>query len=70
VAIKKIEELQKRKDEYGAKKQELKNKGESEISTTDPDARLMNSNNNGVDVSYNVQTTVDSKNSMILDFSG
>jgi len=40
----------------------------NEISTTDPDARLMCNNNNNVDVSYNVQTTVDAKHKLIADF--
>ena len=63
-----IQELRKRKDEYEAKRQQLKETGVTEISTIDPYSRLMSSNNNGVDVGYNVQTTVDSKNKMIVDF--
>jgi hypothetical protein len=35
---------------------EMKEKKIDEISTTDPDARLMKVNNNGADVCYNVQT--------------
>jgi len=46
----------------------LKETGQNEISTTDPDARLMCNNNNNVDVSYNVQTTVDAKEKLIADF--
>ncbi|MHB1392571.1 MAG: transposase [Clostridia bacterium] len=45
----------------------LKLKDINEISTTDPDARLMAVNNNGVDVCYNVQTVVDSKHKLIVD---
>ncbi|MDD2498584.1 MAG: IS1182 family transposase [Desulfitobacteriaceae bacterium] len=41
---------------------------QTEISTTDPDPRLMSNSNNNVDVSYNVQTTVDSKHKLIADF--
>lgn len=63
-----IQELERRKEEYEAKQKQLEETGESEISTTDPDARRMNSNNNGNDVCYNVQTTVDSKNKLIADF--
>ncbi|MCL2798115.1 MAG: transposase, partial [Firmicutes bacterium] len=37
----------------------------TEVSTTDPDARLMKQGNNGVDVSYNVQAAVDSKHKLI-----
>ena len=58
----KIKVLRERKMNYEQKKEKLKEPKIKEISTTDPDAPLMNSNNNGIDVSYNVQTTVDSKN--------
>jgi len=65
---KRIEELKKRKQRYESMEEELENSGQNEISTTDPDARLMSNNNNNVDVSYNVQTAVDSKQKLILDF--
>ena len=64
----KIEELENRKIKYEDYKKGLEEKGQNEISTTDPDARLMSNNNNNVDVSYNVQTTVDEKNKLIVDF--
>ena len=41
--------------------------GETEISTTDADARLMKVNNNGLEVSYNVQTVVDQKHKLVVD---
>ena len=63
-----IEELKNRKLKYEDYKKELKEKGEDEISTTDPDARLMSNNSNNVDVSYNVQTTADEKHKLIADF--
>jgi len=63
-----IQELRKRKQKYETLKEKLEETGKSEISTTDPDARLMVGNNNAVDVSYNVQTTVDSKHNLIADF--
>ncbi len=63
-----IQELKARKEKYEGYKEELTQTGENEISTTDPDARLMCNNNNNVDVSYNVQTTVDAKHKMIADF--
>lgn len=49
---------------------ELEKKGDNELSTTDTDtdARLMCNNNNNVDISYNVQTTVDAKHKLIADF--
>jgi hypothetical protein len=45
-------------------------KKEGEISTIDPDARLMHSNGDAraLDVCYNVQTTTDAKHNLIVDF--
>ncbi|RCX10380.1 transposase, partial [Anaerobacterium chartisolvens] len=63
-----LKELNERKKEYEEYKKELEETGENEISTTDPDARLMCNNNSNVDVSYNVQTTVDAKHKLIADF--
>lgn len=63
-----IQELKNRKEKYEGFKKQLEDNGENEISTTDPDARLMCNNNNNVDVSYNVQTTVDSKHKLVVDF--
>lgn len=65
---KRIKELQERKMKYESYQKELQENNKKEISTTDADARLMSNNNNGVEVSYNVQTTVDAKNKLILDF--
>lgn len=63
-----IQELKKRKEKYEGYQKELKESGKKEISTTDRDARLMCNNNNNVDVSYNIQTTVDAKHKLIADF--
>lgn len=63
-----IEELRNRKQKYEAYQSQLEKTGKNEISTTDADARLMCNNNNNVDVSYNVQTTVDAKHKLIADF--
>ncbi len=62
-----IEELNQRKTKYNAMQERMAITGETEISTTDPDARLMKANNNGVDVSYNVQTVVDQKHKLVVD---
>jgi transposase len=62
-----IKELKERKFSYEEKLEGLKNSEDTEISTTDPDARLMVVNNNGIEVCYNVQTVVDGKNSLIVD---
>jgi len=62
-----IQQLKDRKEKYQQYQRKLKQSGENEISTTDPDSRLM-ANNNNVEVSYNVQTTVDAKHKLIADF--
>lgn len=62
----KIEELEKRKAFYDNLENELKKSEDNEISTTDPDARMMDNKKNGLEVNYNVQTAVDGKNSLIL----
>lgn len=65
---KRIQELRNRKQTYEHYQDQLQKTGENEISTNDSDARLMSNSNNSVDVSYNVQTTVDAKNKLIADF--
>jgi transposase len=62
-----IQQLRERKEKYQQYQRKLKQSGENEISTTDPDARLM-ANHNNVELSYNVQTTVDAKHKLIADF--
>src|SRR4030042_3492270 len=64
---KRIQQLRDRREKYESYQKKLKQSGDHEISTADPDARLM-VNNNNVEVSYNVQTTVDAKHKLIADF--
>lgn len=63
-----LEGLRQRKKKFENLYSRLKE--ESEISTVDPDSRLMHQNGDGrtLDICYNVQTAVDAKNSMIVDF--
>ncbi|NLL67706.1 MAG: transposase [Clostridiaceae bacterium] len=49
---KKIEELNERKSFYTDLEQQMENSGVTEISTTDPDARLMDNKKNGLEVNY------------------
>jgi transposase len=65
----KIDALNTRKDFYNECQKTMKEQGETQISFTDPDSRLMKVHNGGFDVSYNVQTAVDAKSHMILDFN-
>lgn len=61
----KIEQLKKRKGKYEALLEELKRSGEKQISLTDPDSRAMAPTPKG-EVSYNVQTAVDSKYHLLV----
>ena len=60
----KIEELKKQKEEQKQRQQELEKSGETQISETDPDARLMKTPD-GMAVCYNVQIAVDSLHKLI-----
>ena len=51
-----LDEVLKRKDLYESYKASLEKTGENEISTEDPDARLMGNNRGGVEVAYNERT--------------
>lgn len=63
-----IDRLANRKNTYESYLEELAASGETQKSFTDPDARLMK-DAKGFDVSYNVQTSVDSKNRLIAEFA-
>lgn len=67
-AAKNLDELLSRKELYESYIARLDETGENEISKVDPDARLMGNNRGGVDVAYNVQSAVDSKNHIIVDY--
>ena len=62
-----IKELKERKELYQSFKNELEENGETQKSLTDPDSRLMLANGK-MDVCYNVQTAVDAKNKLIIEF--
>jgi len=63
-----LEKLRERKGKYEELKERIEKEGE--VSTADPDARLMRSGGDArqLDVCYNVQTVVDSKHHLIVDF--
>src|SRR5665811_189436 len=63
----KIEQLKERKSEYKELLNKLEITGETQVSLTDPDSRMM-LNNQKFDVCYNVQTTIDDKNKIIVDY--
>ena len=63
-----IKKQQQRKRKYLALQEELKKSGQDQISTTDKDARSMPINHGRIEVSYNMQTAVDAKNSLIVHY--
>jgi len=64
----KLKELKSRKAVKEQLQNQLKASDESQISTVDPDARLMQTKLTHTDIVYNVQATTDSDNSLLVDF--
>lgn len=62
-----LSDLIKRKKQYLQYLEELQNSGDTQISTIDTDARLMDNKRGGLDVGYNVQATVDNENALVVD---
>ena len=62
-----IQILADRKSNYENMLSQLNNSEETQISTTDPDSRLMDNKKGGLDVAYNIQATVDEKNGLVID---
>lgn len=63
-----IKKHEQRKAEYNKLQQQLEETGETQISTSDPDSRQMIIRNMITEVAYNVQTTVDAKHNIPIDF--
>lgn len=64
----KIAKHQNRKDQYIDYKKQLDQTGEVQISTSDPESRQMITRNNITEVAYNIQSTVDAKCLIPIDF--
>ena len=58
----------KRKAEYKKLQDQLEVSGESQISTSDPDSRHMITRNNITEVAYCMQSTVDAKHNIPIDY--
>ena len=63
-----INKHQNRKKNYQHIEQQIKETTEVQVSTSDPDSRQMIVRNNITEVAYNVQTTVDAKNNIPIDY--
>ena len=63
-----ISKQQKRKDNYRNLEKQLKESGEPQISISDPDSQQIMIRNNITEVAYNVQSTVDAKHNIPIDY--
>jgi len=68
VILGEIKKQQERKAQYRDLQRQLKESGEKQISVTDPESRQIIVRNNITEVAYNVQTTVDAKNNIPIDY--
>jgi transposase len=59
---------QQRKNRYKDFEQQLKESGEKQISVSDADSRMLMIRNNINEVAYNVQSTVDAKHNLLIDY--
>jgi len=63
-----IKKQEARKEKYREIESQLKESGEAQISTSDPESRQIVIRNNITEVAYNVQATVDAKNNIPIDY--
>ena len=65
---KEIAKQKERKQQYKQIEEQLKESGQAQISTSDPDSRHLITRNNITEVAYSAQTTVDDKNNLPIDY--
>jgi transposase/uncharacterized small protein (DUF1192 family) len=63
-----IGKLEEEKQRYEQVQDQMKATGQREVSLVDPDSRLMRVDSQRLDVCYNVQTSVDAKKHLIVDY--
>jgi len=68
LADEKLQKLSQRKAKYEKLKEQLANTDETQISTTDPDSRALPLRMRIVQVGYNLQSVVDDKHNLIVDY--
>jgi len=64
----KLAKLEEKKQEYVRAQNLMRETGQKEVSLTDPDSRLMMVGSQKLDVCYNVESAVDSKNHLVVDY--
>jgi transposase len=68
IVLQEIEKHNQRKEQYREIEDQLNKSGEAQVSTSDPESRQMIIRNNITEVAYNVQTTVDAKHCLLIDY--
>ena len=63
-----IGKLEEKKQQYEQAQNQMNKTGQKEVSLVDPDSRLMRVDSQRLDVCYNVQTSVDAKKHLIVDY--
>lgn len=63
-----LNELETRKQKYQALEEHLKQTGDTQVSSTDPEARQLIIRGQITEVAYNAQSTVDSKHNLPIDY--
>ncbi|MBC8179627.1 IS1182 family transposase [candidate division KSB1 bacterium] len=63
-----IKKQNQRKQGYKQIEKELKESGQPQVSTSDPESRQMITRNNITEVAYNIQTSVDDKHNLPFDY--
>lgn len=63
-----IQKQNNRKDFYNSLSNQLQQNSDTQISTSDPDSRQMITRNNITEVAYNIQTVVDAKHNLPIDY--
>ena len=64
----KISQLEEKKQQYEHIQDQMRGTGQREVSLVDPDSRLMRVDSQRLEVGYNVQTSVDAKQHLIVDY--
>lgn len=64
----KLSNIKARKDKYQSLKNQLEESNDTQISTTDRDARALPLHKNIVEVGYNIQSCVDDKHNLIVEY--
>ena len=68
IIVDQIKKHQDRRDGYEDLQQQLEESGEPQISTSDPESRHLMTRNNISEVAYSVQTVVDAKHNLPIDY--